>query len=269
LVYYRRLDVFVLTRSVLIGFSLDKWNKLSHVVLPFGTLAAGCATNRYFQVLGNIHDLESYFGIDNVVSLNANIFLSHWGHIAIIFMWLSGNLFHVGWTGNYDIWTLNPIKTIPIAHSIFDPHFGSSEIENNVAYSGLYNLLSTIGFSCVSDIYAFLILSECLALASILLALVHLIYLDSYLLCSPNIAYATKTGLSDLSKLEIEFRLQLMVANTLFIWPIRLFTACFDLSGERLNYHIGALIGFFSIAWAGHIIHHALPFSRSWHNYIN
>jgi photosystem I P700 chlorophyll a apoprotein A2 len=172
------------------------------------------------------------------------------------------NLFHVGWTGNYDIWVQNPIKTIPLAHSIFDPHFGSSEIENNVAYSGLYNLLYTIGFSCVSDIYAFLILSECLALASILLALVHLIYLDSYLLCSPNIAYATKTGLSDLSKLEIEFRLQLMVANTLFIWPIRLFTACFDLSGERLNYHIGALIGFFSIAWAGHIIHHALPFSR-------
>jgi len=47
-----------------------------------------CATGRYFQVLGNIHDIESYLGIDNVVSLNARLFLCHWGHLAIIFMWV-------------------------------------------------------------------------------------------------------------------------------------------------------------------------------------
>ena len=70
-----------------------------------------CATGKYFQVLGNIHDIESYFGIDNVVSLHARLFLTHWGQLAIIFMWVSGNLFHIAWHGNYELWVKNPIKT--------------------------------------------------------------------------------------------------------------------------------------------------------------
>jgi len=48
----------------------------------------------------------------------------------------------------------------------------------------------------------------------------------------------------------------------IFIWPFRLFLACFDLSGLRLNFHIGVMIGFFSIAWCGHLVHVAIPASR-------
>jgi photosystem I P700 chlorophyll a apoprotein A2 len=88
------------------------------------------------------------------------LFLSHWGHVSLIFIWLSGNIFHVGWTGNFDLWKQNPLKVIPIAHSVFDPHFGSSDVESNVAYSGLYNVLFTIGFTNVKDIYNFTILTE-------------------------------------------------------------------------------------------------------------
>ena len=47
---------------------------------------ARCATNKYFQIIGSIHDIESYFGIDNTFSLNVQIFFSHWGHLAIIFL---------------------------------------------------------------------------------------------------------------------------------------------------------------------------------------
>ena len=90
-----------------------------------------CATNKYFQIIGSIHDIESYFGIDNTASLTVQIVLCHWGHTSIILVWVSRNLFHIGWIGNYELWKQNPIKTIPIAHSIFDPHFGSSEIENH------------------------------------------------------------------------------------------------------------------------------------------
>jgi hypothetical protein len=63
-----------------------------------------CATNKYFQIIGSIHDIESYFGIDNTSSLNVQIFFSHWGHLAIIFLWVSRNLFHIGWNGNYELW---------------------------------------------------------------------------------------------------------------------------------------------------------------------
>jgi hypothetical protein len=65
-----------------------------------------CATNKYFQIIGSIHDIESYFGIDNTSSLNVQIFFSHWGHLAIIFLWVSRNLFHIGWNGNYELWVL-------------------------------------------------------------------------------------------------------------------------------------------------------------------
>ena len=232
-------------------------------------LDARCGTNRYFQVIGSIHDISSYFRIDNEISLSVSIFLSHWAHLSIIFMWLAGNIFHIGWIGNYELWKQNPIKTIPIAHSIFDPHFGSSEIENNVAYSGLYNILMTIGFSSNYELYNFLILAEYLAMVSILLAFIHLIYLDSYLqwLVSGNYL-SLSFGSTQISQSEIEFKLNLISlskklgVNGLKYSPFRLFITCFDLSGERLNFHIGILFGVTSIGWAGHIIHQALPISR-------
>ena len=71
-----------------------------------------CATNKYFQIIGSIHDIESYFRIDNTSSLNVQIFFSNWAHLAIIFVWVSRNLFHIGWNGNYELWVKNPIASI-------------------------------------------------------------------------------------------------------------------------------------------------------------
>ena len=51
------------------------------------------------------------------------------GHLAVIFLWTAGNLFHVGWQGNFEQWVLNPLKIKPIAHAIWDPHFGESAIK--------------------------------------------------------------------------------------------------------------------------------------------
>ena len=44
----------------------------------FISLNGRCATSRYLQVVGSIHDIESYFGIDNTLSLNLQIFTAHW-----------------------------------------------------------------------------------------------------------------------------------------------------------------------------------------------
>lgn len=91
-----------------------------------------------------------------MTALNARLFLCHWGHLSIIFMWVSGNLFHIGWNGNYELWAKNPIKTSPIAHGIWDPHFGmtisdaysSNDYSVVVSYSGIYSWL----YKCISDI---------------------------------------------------------------------------------------------------------------------
>jgi photosystem I P700 chlorophyll a apoprotein A2 len=179
-------------------------------------------------------------------------------------------MYHIGWTGNFELWKHNPYKTIPIAHNIFDPHFGSTEVENNVAYSGLYNLLASIGISNSADIFSLLILTECLAVASILLAAIHLIYLDSILLwMQSHTATPQHNTTTSTSANYASFRLnQLSHFKTQHShsMPLRLFLACYDLSGLRLNFHIGAVSGVSSILWAGHIIHVALPSSRGLNN---
>ena len=148
-----------------IGFVFIRFNSIYNdyiqpYYLKINNFNSECATNKYFQLLGNVHNIESYLGLGNLIHLNYIIFMSHWGQLALIFIWLSRNMFHIGWTGNYDLWKQNPIKTIPIAHSIFDPHLGFIDTENNIAYSGLYNILFTIGFNNINDIYNFIILIE-------------------------------------------------------------------------------------------------------------
>jgi len=120
-----------------------------------GVINFSCSTGRYFQTTGNLHDIESYFGIDNMTALNARLFLCHWGHLSIIFVWVSSNLFHIGWNGNYKLWAKNPIKTNPIAHGIWDPHFGIT-ISDAYLYNELFLVLfiqSSVNRNIVRFIY--------------------------------------------------------------------------------------------------------------------
>jgi photosystem I P700 chlorophyll a apoprotein A2 len=74
----------------------------------------------------------------------------------------SRKLFHVAWQGNFEKWVSNPLKVKPIAHSIWDPHFGESAIKAfskgntypvNIAYSGVYQWWYTIGFRTNQELY--------------------------------------------------------------------------------------------------------------------
>ena len=225
-----------------------------------------CATNKYFQIIGSIHDIESYFGIDNTSSLNVQIFFSHWGHLAIIFLWVSRNLFHIGWNGNYELWVKNPIATIPIAHGIWDPHFGlsisdaysSGKSVNTIvlSYSGIYNWLYTLGFNSVFQLYNFVIICELLAVISIPLGKVHLIYLEDTLQWCYIVGFTLNLELEIIKKLSPK-------SMPIFIWPFKLFVAYFDLGNLRLNFHTGIIIGFLSIAWCGHLVHVAIPISST------
>jgi len=135
-------------------------------------------------------------GIDNTLSSYALIFLSHWGHLAIILVWVSTSLFHIGWNGNYELWEQNPIKTIPIAHGICDPHFGLSNIRKKIAYNGIYNWLYSLGFNSVfKHLYNFVITHELLAVISIPNgSSIHLIYLDGLLHKLPASTSMVKQG---------------------------------------------------------------------------
>jgi len=198
-----------------------------------------CATSRYFQVIGSLNDIESYFGLDNAFSLNVQIFLCHWGHLAIIYLWLSANLFQLGWNANYELYTLNPIPTMPIAHGIWDPHIPLSyDYTTVLSYSAIYNVLYTIGFTNVFQIYNFVIACELLAAFCIILGKLHLISMSDMLQwLSLNKSYLFITTTTSLSTIIVQ-------------------------NNVRLNFHTGVLFGLFSIAWCGHLINVAIPVSR-------
>jgi hypothetical protein len=199
------------------------------------------------------------------------------------------------------MWISNPIATMPIAHGIFDPHFalpinyssGGSDYAVLLSYSGISNWLYTLGFTSVFHIYELSIACSLLAVILLLLAKVHSLYLEELLqwLGLNNCGCIYLGGASGLHKAITRLGSRgepwvrpfgsesstgqsknnpsegsLPTTDTkvypIFIWPFRLFVACFDLAGLRLNFHIGALIGFFSMAWSGHLIHVAIPVSR-------
>jgi photosystem I P700 chlorophyll a apoprotein A2 len=203
-------------------------------------MSGRCATNKYFQMAGSIHDIESYFALDHTSSLNISIFLCHWCHLAIILFWVSRIQFHIGSHGNYQLWCSNPINSIPIAHAIFDPHFALSKITNKISDNGIYNNLLSLGFNSVFDLYKIVITSELLALISIGLASLHFIYLDAMI----SLKWTPSLSIS---------------------WPYKLLLTYFDLGSLRLNFHTGIIIGVVSSLWSGHLVHLAIPAATGMH----
>ncbi|KAL0903036.1 hypothetical protein M5K25_028274 [Dendrobium thyrsiflorum] len=161
--------------------------------------------------------------------------------LAIIFLWTSGNLFHVAWQGNFESWIQDPLHVRPIAHAILDPHFGQPAVEAftrggaigpvNIAYSGVYQWWYTIGLRTNGDLYTG-------ALFILLLSAISLI--ASWLHLQPK----WKPSVS---------------------W--------FKNAESRLNHHLSGLFGVSSLAWTGHLVHVAIPGSRGeyvrWKNFLD
>ena len=201
-------------------------------------LAQDPATRRIWYGIATAHDLESHDGMTEE-NLYQKIFASHFGHLAIIFLWTAGNLFHVAWQGNFEQWVDNPLKVKPIAHSIWDPHFGESALKAfskgstypiNIAYSGVYQWWYTIGFRKNQELYS------------------------------------GSVGLLILSCV-------LLFAGWLHLQPkFRPSLSWFKNNESRLNHHLSGLLGVSSLAWTGHLVHVAIPASRGvhvgWDNFL-
>ena len=90
-------------------------------------LAQDPTTRRIWYGIATAHDFESHDGMTEE-RLYQKLFSTHFGHLAIIGLWVSGNLFHVAWQGNFEQWVADPLHVRPIAHAIWDPHFGQGAI---------------------------------------------------------------------------------------------------------------------------------------------
>jgi photosystem I P700 chlorophyll a apoprotein A2 len=201
-------------------------------------LAQDPATRRIWYGIATAHDLEAHDGMTEE-NLYQKIFASHFGHLAIIFLWTAGNLFHVAWQGNFEQWVSNPLKTRPIAHAIWDPHFGDAALKAfskgntypvNIAFSGVYQWWYTIGFRTNQELYVGSIGLLLLSCALLFAGWLHL---------------------------QPKFRPSLS-------W--------FKNNESRLNHHLSGLLVVSSLAWTGHIVHVAIPASRGvhvgWDNFL-
>jgi len=202
-------------------------------------LAQDPTTRRLWYGIATAHDFESHDDITEEI-LYQKIFASHFGQLAIIFLWTSGNLFHIAWQGNFEQWISDPLHVRPIAHAIWDPHFGQSAVEAftkggskgpiNVATSGLYQWFYTIGCTSNQDLYQ---------------GAIFLLFISGLLLFAGWL------------HLQSKFKPTLS-------W--------FKNAESRLNHHLSGLFGVSSLAWTGHLIHVAIPESRGihvrWNNFL-
>jgi photosystem I P700 chlorophyll a apoprotein A2 len=203
-------------------------------------LAQDPTTRRIWYGIATAHDFESHDGMTEE-KLYQKLFSTHFGHLAIIGLWVSGNLFHIAWQGNFEQWVADPLHVRPIAHAIWDPHFGQGAIDAftqagasspvNIAYSGLYHWFYTIGMTTNAELYQGSIFMMILSAWALFAGWLHL---------------------------QPKFRPSL---------------AWFKNAESRLNHHLAVLFGFSSIAWTGHLVHVAIPESRGqhvgWDNFLN
>ena len=203
-------------------------------------LAQDPTTRRIWFGIATSHDFESHDGMTEK-DLYQKIFASHFGQLAIIFLWTSGNLFHVAWQGNFEQWITDPLHVRPVAHAIWDPHFGQPAIDAftksnigspvNISYSGVYQWWYTIGIRSNIDLFN----------GSIFLLLLAAIFLFAgWLHLQPKY-------------------------NPSVSW--------FKNAESRLNHHLSGLFGVSSLAWTGHLVHVAIPESRGqhvrWDNFLS
>ncbi|MCY3653719.1 MAG: photosystem I core protein PsaB [Cyanobacteria bacterium MAG IRC1_bin_28] len=203
-------------------------------------LAQDPTTRRIWYGIATAHDFESHDGMTEE-RLYEKLFATHFGHLAIIGLWVSGNLFHVAWQGNFEQWVADPLHVRPIAHAIWDPQFGQGAIDAftqagasspvDIAYSGVYHWWYTIGMRTNLELYQGSLFMLILSAWALFAGWLHL---------------------------QPKFRPSL---------------AWFKNAEARLNHHLAVLFGFSSIAWTGHLVHVAIPEARGqhvgWDNFLS
>jgi photosystem I P700 chlorophyll a apoprotein A1 len=119
--------------------SFEKWSKPGHFDR---TLAKGPKTTTWIWNLhANAHDFDSH--TSDLEDVSRKIFSAHFGHLAVIFVWLSGAYFHGAKFSNYEAWLTNPTAIKPSAQVVW-PIFGQ-EILNADVGGGFHGIQITSG----------------------------------------------------------------------------------------------------------------------------
>ncbi len=202
--------------------SFERWAKPGHFDR---TLARGPKTTTWIWNLhADAHDFDTH--TSDLEDISRKIFSAHFGHLAVVFIWLSGMYFHGARFSNYEAWMNNPIGIKPSAQVVW-PIFGQEILNADVGggfhgiqiTSGLFQLWRASGITNETQLYATAIGGLVMAALMLFAGWFH------YHKAAP--------------KLE---------------W--------FQNVESMLNHHLAGLLGLGSLSWAGHQIHVAAPINK-------
>ncbi|MFQ4137820.1 photosystem I core protein PsaA [Nodosilinea sp. PGN35] len=119
--------------------SFERWGKPGHFDR---TLAKGPKTTTWIWNLhADAHDFDSH--TSDLEDISRKIFSAHFGHLAVIFIWLSGMYFHGAKFSNYEAWLTNPTGIKPSAQVVW-PIFGQDILNADVG-GGFHGIQITSG----------------------------------------------------------------------------------------------------------------------------
>jgi photosystem I P700 chlorophyll a apoprotein A1 len=202
--------------------STEKWGKPGHFDR---TLAKGPKTTTWIWNLhANAHDFDSH--TSDLEDVSRKIFSAHFGHLAVVFVWLSGMYYHGAKFSNYEAWLGDPTGIKPSAQVVW-PIVGQEILNADVGggfhgiqiTSGLFQMWRAAGFTNSYQLYATAIGGLVMAGLMLFAGWFH------YHKAAP--------------KLE---------------W--------FQNAESMMNHHLAGLFGLGSLAWAGHQIHVGNPINE-------
>ena len=202
--------------------SFEKWGKPGHFDR---TLARGPKTTTWIWNLdADAHDFDSQ--TSDLQDISRKIFSAHFGHLAVIFIWLSGAYFHGARFSNYEAWLSDPTGIKPSAQVVW-PIVGQEILNGDVGggfhgiqiTSGLFQLWRASGFTNEFQLY-------CTAIGALVMA--------GLMLFAGWFHYHKKAPTLD--------------------W--------FQNVESMMNHHLSVLLGCGSLGWAGHQIHVSLPVNK-------
>ncbi|BDA40126.1 photosystem I core protein PsaA [Candidatus Atelocyanobacterium thalassae] len=202
--------------------SFEKWGEPGHFDR---TLVRGPKTTTWIWNLhANAHDFDSQ--TDDLEDVSRKIFSAHFGHLAVIFVWLSGMFFHGAKFSNYEAWLTNPTLIKPSAQVVW-PVVGQGILNGDMGggfhgiqiTSGLFYLWRSSGYTNSYQLYA-------TAIGALVMA--------ALMLFAGWFHYHKKAP-----KLE---------------W--------FQNVESMLNHHVAGILGLGCLSWAGHLIHVSLPVNK-------
>ncbi len=202
--------------------SFERWGQPGHFDR---SLAKGPKTTTWIWNLHALaHDFDTH--TSDLEDISRKIFAAHFGHLAVVAIWLSGALFHGAKFSNYEAWLSDPLNVKPSAQVVW-PIFGQDILNADVGggfhgiqiTSGLFQVWRGWGITNSFQLYV-------TAIGGLVLA--------GLFLFAGWFHYHKRAP-----KLE---------------W--------FQNVESMLNHHLQVLLGCGSLGWAGHLIHVSAPINK-------